>query len=292
MNQDANLSLLRKVLIMGLSILAGYLHTKPDASQIAAVATDLVDLGVFVWGIYAHWGMVKAPDTNITAQAIARQTGTSALVLGFLLSTLALTHTDARAADVPVKAQPVPFAPIAFPSAASPLTMAGWSGFYGGVDVTATGTGVNLLSLGSLTAGGNALGVTAGWETYNGTYLYGARAGGAYDVSTPGLASFSDHGSWHVGVVFGGNLASLFNTTPPQFPGILANGIPYVAVEGCGHGRQTGECTSLGMEFVIPSSRLTINAEYVNGQYGTSGGVGNEQLTNSNGVRIGGYYHW
>ncbi len=201
----------------------------------------------------------------------------------------------AAAADMPLKA-PL-FNPLA---AAAPLDMvAGWSGFYGGVDVYATGTGVNLADLGALTAGGNAIGATVGWETYNGMYLFGARAGGSYDMMTPGLASFSDHAGWHAGVVIGANLyqALGINFTSSGvtgvFPGILAKGIPYMAIEACGHNRQNGECTSVGMEFVIPNSRLTIHGEYVNGQYGSTNGAPGENLkTSSNGVRLGGYYHW
>jgi hypothetical protein len=200
----------------------------------------------------------------------------------------------AAAADLPLKA-PRPFAlPLA--SSSQPLTMAGWSGFYGGIALTGTGTGVNIADLGSLTANGNAMGVEAGYETWNGMMLLGARAGAAYDMTNPGSAvsaSFSDHTVWHTGVVFGGNLSMLFPNLPqPQFPTILMNTIPYVAIEGCGHRGMNGMCSSVGLEYLVPNSRLTGFVEYTNGQFGnTNGAPGQSTNSTDNSVRVGFNYH-
>jgi hypothetical protein len=60
MNTDEIASLARKVLIMVLTSLATKLHM--DGSQVAAVATDIVDLGMVAWGVYAHWDMKKVPE--------------------------------------------------------------------------------------------------------------------------------------------------------------------------------------------------------------------------------------
>lgn len=67
MNQDELASLARKILIMALSAYAAKLHM--DNNQLTAIVTDVVDLGVVVWGVYAHWNMKKVPeDAKVTNQ--------------------------------------------------------------------------------------------------------------------------------------------------------------------------------------------------------------------------------
>jgi hypothetical protein len=203
-----------------------------------------------------------------------------------------LVTTAASAADLSFK-NPQRFAPLA--TSAAPLTMAGWSGLYGGLALTGTGTGVSLTDLGSITANGNAMGVEAGYEAWNGTMLLGARAGAAYDMTNPGAAvgaSFSNHTVWHAGVVFGGDLSKLFPNLPqPQFPAILMNTIPYVAIEGCGHRGLNGMCSSVGLEFLIPNSRVSGFIEYTNGQFGTTGTAPGQSISTDNSVRVGANYH-
>jgi hypothetical protein len=60
MNQDEILSLVRKLMIAGLSALATKLHL--DANTGLAIATDLADAAVLVWGVYEHRGMKKVPE--------------------------------------------------------------------------------------------------------------------------------------------------------------------------------------------------------------------------------------
>lgn len=33
-----------------------------DGNTVVAIATDIVDLGVVGWGVYAHWNMKKVPE--------------------------------------------------------------------------------------------------------------------------------------------------------------------------------------------------------------------------------------
>ena len=61
MNSDEAASLLRKLLIMGLTSLATYLHMS-DVTWILPVATDAADVAVVLWGVYAHRGMVKVSE--------------------------------------------------------------------------------------------------------------------------------------------------------------------------------------------------------------------------------------
>ena len=65
MNTDEVMSLVRKVLLVGLTSLATRLHME-DVSWVLPVSTDLADLGVIAWGMYAHWGMKKVPDNSVT----------------------------------------------------------------------------------------------------------------------------------------------------------------------------------------------------------------------------------
>lgn len=66
MNSEELGSLARKVLLMVLTSVATKYHI--DGSTTTAVVTDIVDLGVLAWGIYAHWNMKKVPETAITVQ--------------------------------------------------------------------------------------------------------------------------------------------------------------------------------------------------------------------------------
>jgi len=63
MNTQFLASLLRKLLVVGLTALAAKLHMEPDTNSIAALATDAADILVIAWGSYAHWGMKKVPET-------------------------------------------------------------------------------------------------------------------------------------------------------------------------------------------------------------------------------------
>ena len=60
MNNDEIMSLTRKLLVMALTAVATKLHL--DQSQVPAIAADLADLGVIIWGVAAHWNMVKVPE--------------------------------------------------------------------------------------------------------------------------------------------------------------------------------------------------------------------------------------
>ena len=61
MNSEAVGSLIRKILISVLSALAAKYHL--DNNTAVAIATDLADLAVIGWGVWAHWGMKKVPET-------------------------------------------------------------------------------------------------------------------------------------------------------------------------------------------------------------------------------------
>lgn len=65
---DETKALIRKVLLMVLTAIATLLHVNSDQTlmgQLPALAADLADLGVFAWGVWAHWGMKKVPDSAV-----------------------------------------------------------------------------------------------------------------------------------------------------------------------------------------------------------------------------------
>lgn len=272
MNADALKSHLMSAAAMAVSWLAGRYHLSADQS--GALLSDLGYLSMVVVAfckIASHWNMRKVPAA-IAAFAIG------GALLGGSAGTL-------HAADMSKKA-PTP-APVL--TTMTPLTMAGWQGFFGGANVTGYGTGLNLANLGSITANGNVLGAELGWETFNGMTLFGARVRGGYDVSGSGNTgdTFGNKASWGGGVLFGGNLMAALGLTPPNMSNpitsFFANGVTYLAIEGCGDHGHSGECSSIGYEVLVPNSRLTIIGEYTNEQLGSM---------TSNGVRIGGRFHW
>jgi hypothetical protein len=71
MNPQELMSAVRKLLIMCLTALATKLHL--DGSFAPALATDLLDLATIGWGIYAHWNMVKVPETLPSARKVLKE---------------------------------------------------------------------------------------------------------------------------------------------------------------------------------------------------------------------------
>ena len=61
MNSDEFGSLIRKLLIAMITAFATKLHI--DDATGAALAADVADLAVIAWGVYAHRGMKKVPET-------------------------------------------------------------------------------------------------------------------------------------------------------------------------------------------------------------------------------------
>lgn len=60
MTQDAIESFARKILMVILTAVATKLHI--EGSSAAAFASDVADLTVIVWSVWAHWGMKKVPE--------------------------------------------------------------------------------------------------------------------------------------------------------------------------------------------------------------------------------------
>lgn len=207
-----------------------------------------------------------------------------------LLAAAALS-LPALAADLPVTKAPPAIAPVA-----NPCSNLACSGFYLGAELSGAGTGVNIINLGSLNAGGTWMGGTAGYQFYNGTYWLGAKASIGYAVANPPgtiVGGFSDKIFAFEGVEFGGNVTQLFNIPPITLPGFLATAVPTILVGACQNGSMLkGYCAGAAAHFFIPNSRWTIDATYLNAQYGTTAIAPGQTASTENRGTFGFSYHF
>lgn len=173
-------------------------------------------------------------------------------------------------------------------------TAAGCSGFFVGAEISGSGTGVNVLNLGSLNAAGTFMGANAGYQFYNGTYWLGVKASVDYEVGsstsqlTPGLSNVFAF----EGVEVGGNLASLFSIPAITLPGPLSSAVPTVLIGACQHGDLTGYCAGAAAHFFIPNSKFTVDVNYLNAQYGPSKVAPNATVSTENRGTFGFSYHF
>jgi hypothetical protein len=214
----------------------------------------------------------------------------------FALLVAALTaacFSPARAADLAVKAPPSVSA-FAFNN---PCSEFGCTGFYAGAQVSGSGTGVNVLNLGSLNAGGTYMGVNGGYQFYNGVYWLGVGAKVEYAVASPPSdivgGSFSNKVFAFEGIEVGGNLASMFNIAPLNLPGFLATAVPTIKIGACQNGNSLrGYCSGAAAHFFVPNSRWTIDAEYLNAQYGVTTTAPGVTANTENRGSMGFAYHF
>jgi hypothetical protein len=214
----------------------------------------------------------------------------------FGLSALAAVALSpiASAADLAIKALPLK-AVSALTGA--PCDVTGCSGFYAGAQISGSGTGVNIINLGSLNAGGTFMGVNAGYQFYNGVYWLGVGAKVEYDVGSTGTSlvgnAFSNKIFAFEGVEFGGAIATMLGIAPLNLPGWLSTAIPTVKVGACQHGSElNGYCAGAAAHFFIPASRWTIDAEYLNAQYGTTTVSAGVTANTENRGSLGFSYHF
>lgn len=202
-----------------------------------------------------------------------------------------LISTSAMAADLSVKA-PVLAAPVAT------CSNLGCTGFFAGAELSGSGSGVNVLNLASLTSGGTAMGLTGGYQFFNGTYWLGAKASIDYDVAQQNptfggvpLFSLSKLFAFE-GVEVGGNISTMFNIAPITLPGFLSTAVPTVMIGACQHGSLNGYCAGAGAHFFIPNSRFTIDVSYLNAQYGPTSLSQGVTVSTENRGSFGFSYHF
>ena len=261
MNTDVALSLLRNLFTIAVAYAAGKGWLTPtDATSLTSFATTVGPVLIpAVVSLYSHWGMVKAPDTAITAAAISRQT---APCLAMLAAALALfAPGSVRAADLKL----LPKAVAATPA---PIDLSSWTGFYVGAGMTGLNQGTDILSggLAGLNAGGTVVDLHGGAMTVNKSYLLGGEFGGGYRAVTTATDPKS-RWSCYVDAKAGGSLSGVFGSVQaPQNGGpfnlgtAFANMMPYVHTGStCGSSAQS--FSGVGV-FVPLQRRMFLTGQY------------------------------
>lgn len=219
-----------------------------------------------------------------------RKTLLLATVAALLATVAALLATPASAADMPRKAAPI------FPAlAASTCTLSSCIGWHVGFNVVNSGTGINVLNLGSLNANGTLLGLDGGYQYYNGRYWFGADVLVSYNVASSGNFGGLSNFFAVEGVELGGDLFGAFGLAPPQTNGFLSTlttAIPTADIGACQHGRASGYCAGATLHYLLPNTPLELKLRYINAQYGTTSISAISTVNNENMVLFGGTYHF
>jgi len=211
------------------------------------------------------------------------------LISGLAMMASALAGDLAQAQTTSTKA-PVYTAPV------NPCTVTGCSGFFLGTAISGSGTGVNVINLGSLTADGTYMGVYGGYQFFNGTYWLGAIADLSYAVAQPSSdivgAGFGNKLFAFEGIEVGGNLTAIFGNIPP-LTGFLANAVPTIRAGACQNGNLLkGYCTGAAGHYFVPNTRFTVDAVYYNAQYGQTTLAPGQTATTENRGELGFTYHF
>lgn len=209
----------------------------------------------------------------------------------YLLAAIAaLLCAPALAADLPVKARP---APALF--SATACSTAGCTGWHVGFDVVNSGTGINVLNLGSLNANGTFLGIDGGYQYYDGKYWAGADVLVSYNLASSGNVGGLSNLFAVESVSLGGDLFGFFGLAPPQMSGFLSTitaGIPTADIGACQHGKASGYCAGATLHYLLPGTPLELKLRYINAQYGTTSISPIATVNNENMVLFGGSYHF
>jgi hypothetical protein len=209
------------------------------------------------------------------------------ILLAMAAAALAL---PAAAADLPRKAVPA--------AAPTPPIVCGLTGCYGwhaDFAVLNSGSGINALDLGSISANGTSLGIGGGWQWFNGTYWLGASVMGAYDVTGAGNVGNIGNLSGSQVVELGGNIFGAFGLQPPQVNGFLSTittAVLTADIGVCEHGRATGYCTGATAHYFMPSTPIELKIFYRNANYGTTFVANGENLTTEQIFGFGAAYHF
>lgn len=302
MNSDAMKSLAIKVAVMILTALATQLHVSGGAGDITALATDLVDAGFLIYGVYRSYGMKIVPHSAVaidphTPQDARAPVGANVAgkVVGALLIASALSAFLAPAFAGDIAAPVFPIKTVAAPTPAT-CSATGCSGAFLGAEFSGSGTGINVLNLGALSANGNYMGAGGGYQFFNGTYWLSAEVEATYDVAPPtglGSGGFSNKLFAFEGVEVGGYLSSLFNLSPINLPGPLAGAVPTIKIGACQNGSHlSGYCAGAAAHFFIPNSKFTVDVSYLNAQYGPTAIAPGTTANTENRGSFGFSYHF
>jgi hypothetical protein len=191
------------------------------------------------------------------------------MAIGLTAAATLLLAGSAKAADnLPAGTAAISAAIKAPALTAANCTIANCSGFYAGAGLTGNGTNADILGNGinqSVFAAGGILDAHAGYQMWNGTYLFGFEVGLGNEFSNGPISNFGS--KTLVGyeeVKLGGALSNLINTTtgttasgqapgPLTVPSSFANVFmaPYVSFGAMQRGGYNEWVTGAGMEFVL-----------------------------------------
>lgn len=205
------------------------------------------------------------------------------------LLAILLLGSSAFAADMPRKAALAPL------FQATTCTLQNCIGWHVGFDVVNSGSGVNVLNLGTLNENGTFLGLDGGYQYYDGRFWFGADALVSYNLANQG--SVGGWGNLFAAetVSLGGDLFGAFGLAPPQqnnFLATITSAVPTVDIGACQHGNATGYCAGATLHYLLPNTPLELKIRYINAQYGTTQISPVSSVNNENMVLFGGTYHF
>lgn len=228
--------------------------------------------------------------------------------LGLTLGLLLFSTTAVWSADAALPAPPA--LPKALP-ASSPCTVQNCTGFYAGFNIAGTSTNANVIGNGingSLAAGGQSLGIQAGYQYWNGTIFFGPEVFADYTYGGSAVVAGYSAPKYLFGEVvkLGSPLSSLFGGIAPANPTglsavLTANTIsPYLMVGAAQRDWGTGVLSGAGITFAIPTgtagapdNHWFVDVRYMNIQYtGANQASPIQTVPQENIVQAGLNYKW
>jgi len=204
---------------------------------------------------------------------------TSALVAA-LVATVFVAAAVAQAPQPPILKKTA--ASLSLPN--PPCSVSACSGFYVGAGMAGNGTNADILGngvSGSVFAGGGIPFVDGGWQSWNGTMMFGVEAGVGYQINTAtaanGVGTNLQGVDAYQEIQLGGNLSNLVSGQQPVMvpTGLMASMMfPYVAFGAEERQFADGWRTGAGAKFLIgPEMFLDIGYRYINYGAATSGAL-------------------
>lgn len=250
---------------------------KQTQMEIAVAVSGLVV------GAWSHFAKASAAKPGANQKMSGKQAAMYAVAVLCAIPVLLLALAPAaRAADVPkpslapISGLTLPVKALAIPPG-TPCATTYCTGFYVGFNFAGVSTNANVIGNGingSLAAGGQNIGLQAGYQYWNGTYFFGPEVFGDYTYGgSPVVAGFSAP-KYLFGEVlkFGGPLASFFGgIAPANTTGVsqvlLSHTIsPYLLVGAAQRDWGTGVLSGAGITFDI-DDHWFVDARYMNIQY-------------------------
>jgi len=244
-----------------------------DGDTLKTIVTGGVALAGVIWHLARNYNsklvhedasVIPPKPANPSAMSSVR----SLIFIFGMTGLLCLTLSHAKAADMAVKAAPV---------SASACTPQQCIGFYAGAGFGGNGSNADILGSGlsgSVFAGGAVPFAMAGYQYWDGRYLFALEAGIGDQIDLGGVNVGNEAGVYaYQEMQFGGNLSALIApsqgpVTPPT--ALIATMMaPYASIGIVERNFANGFSTGAGAKFVLsPNLFLDIGYRYIN--YGSA----------------------